>query len=259
MNRAWAFLQHRWRSNSRHGVHSPFVYRLIDECIYASLDSDYSEISRYFKRLSKDQTLVEGFDHGQGQHTARSVAHYASRSAMPDHQAELLARLVQYLAPQRILELGTNLGKSAAFMAHAAPTSHITGVEGNEALALQAFQNFERLHLENTQVVDNTFDAFLSGTSEKYDLVFLDGDHRLEPTLRYFNALKNHLAKSGLIVLHDIYYSEEMNKAWSEIKKDRDVQVTVDLFFFGLVWLDLPQAKEDFSVRFPERLLSLLT
>lgn len=68
--------------------------------------------------------------------------------------------------------------------------------------------------------------------------------------------IKSKLSTKGVIILHDIYHSTEMQSAWKKIKNDADVQVTLDLFFFGLVWLDLPQAKQDFKIRFPKSLFN---
>jgi hypothetical protein len=41
-----------------------------------------------------------------------------------------------------------------------------------------------------------------------------------------------------------------MEAAWEEIKKHPKVTVTVDLFFFGLVFFRKEQAKEGFILRY---------
>ncbi len=258
MHPAFAFLAHRWRSKSRHGLHSPFIYSLVDQCVYAHAPAVDARVERHFSALKRDARLLKGMDHGQGKETIRSVADYAKTSAMPDVQAELLHRLAAYLKPMKALELGTNLGKSLSYMATGFSKGSFVGVEGNPALADHASDSLKILGIENANITCNRFDEVLKDASLHYDWVFLDGDHAYEPTMRYFLKLKERMAVGGVMIFHDIYHSPGMERAWTEIKKDRDVQVTLDLFFFGLVWLGLPQAKEDFSIRFPRSLFGLL-
>lgn len=215
------------------------------------------KVLSYYRTLGSDKTLLKGLDHGQDAETERTVGEYVRTSAIPDIQAELLHRLVAFLKPRNVLELGTNLGKSLAAMATGNSGSEFVGVEGNAALAEHASRSMNALDVKNAKVVHDTFDHFLEG-GEQYDLVFLDGDHRYEPTMRFYSSLKAKLREGGAIIFHDIYWSEGMQRAWEEIKKDRDVVVTVDLFFMGIVWFGKPQAKEDFSIRFPLQLVSLI-
>jgi hypothetical protein len=56
--------------------------------------------------------------------------------------------------------------------------------------------------------------------------------------------------EGSLLIFDDIYWSEGMKEAWSEIKANPQVSTTVDLFWIGLVFFKSGQAKEDFLVRF---------
>ncbi|MEX2595581.1 MAG: class I SAM-dependent methyltransferase [Salibacteraceae bacterium] len=248
---------HWVRSKTRHGVHSPFVYGLIDECIYATTPRVPKFILDYFDALKGDRTLIEGHDLGKNAQTQKSVGHYARKSSMHNFQVQLLFRLIDYLKPNQVLELGSNLGKSISAMAAAYESAYFIGVEGNNALAVKANENLQALNLTSrSKVISSSFDAYFDANQQRFDFIFLDGDHHEQPTLRYFLKMKKVLNEGGVMVFHDIHYSSGMKRAWSEIKKDQDVSVTLDLFFFGLVWMGKPQAKEDFDIRFP-RLLNL--
>jgi len=251
------FIWHRFASKTRHGVHSPFVYSLIDQCIYRSRPKPERRFVTFFERLKQDATPLKGMDYGKNEETIVPVSVYAKQSAMPNFQVALMHRLVHYLKPASVLELGSNLGKSLAMMAAENPECELIGVEGNSSVAAYANQNLRALQLGNAKVVCSTFDAFLENDKLSFDMIFLDGDHHYEPTMRYFNAIKHRLNGGGAIVLHDLYYSDGMKRAWAEIKKDRNVTITIDLFFFGLVWLGKNQAKENFSIKFPASLLRI--
>ena len=51
----------------------------------------------------------------------------------------------------------------------------------------------------------------------KYDLIFFDGNHSKDATLKYFNwALESH-HRDAIFIFDDIYWSLEMKQAWLEI------------------------------------------
>jgi hypothetical protein len=83
------------------------------------------------------------------------------------------------------------------------------------------------------------------------ELAFVDGNHRREPTLRYFDVLLRHSSRSAALIFDDIHWSEEMESAWAEIKRDPRVYLTIDLFFIGIVFLrDEFKVRQDFIIRY---------
>ena len=84
-----------------------------------------------------------------------------------------------------------------------------------------------------------------------FDLIFIDGNHRKIPTLRYFNLLKQHVHPNSLIIFDDIHWSKEMEEAWAEIKEDPQVKVSIDLYQFGMVFFmnDVKQ-RQSFVLRY---------
>jgi predicted O-methyltransferase YrrM len=259
MQRSLDFYFHYFSSNSRHGTHSPFMYDLVEKCIYGKSDKTLIHLRSFFNALKKNETLVSGKDFGNdGASTSRTIAHYAKTSSMLDFQAKLLSRLVTYFKPKLVLELGANIGKSASFMASVNPSTLVHTVDANEGLTKVAQRNLDTLKLTNVTVFNATFESYFEQSEDIYDMVFVDGNHHYEPTIAYFTALKIRLSSEGIIIFHDIYYNDGMKRAWAEIKKDQDVIVSLDLFFFGIVWFGKNQAKEDFKIRFPKNLISII-
>lgn len=259
MRRGWKFFRHWWRAKTRHGTHSPFVYALVEDGLYAPVPPIDQKVRAYFKQLRTSTEEVKGEDHGRGGEIANyRLGDLARRSAAKDFESELLARLAQYHQARHFLELGTNLGKTSAFVAQSSPDCQVTGVEGNAGLAQFSNKAFADLQLANAKCLHSTFSELFTSNKEQFDLVFIDGDHRYEPTLENYERAKRCLRGEGPIVLHDIYWSEDMGRAWEKIKADQDATVTIDLFFFGLVYFRPGQVKEHFQIRYPKSLTSIL-
>jgi len=57
------------------------------------------------------------------------------------------------------------------------------------------------------------------------------------------------LPEKGVIVLDDIHYSEEMERAWEELKNDARVTTTMDLYHVGLLFVDPHYLKRHYIIR----------
>jgi predicted O-methyltransferase YrrM len=168
--------------------------------------------------------------------------------------AQLLFRIVNCYQPQTILELGTSLGISTAYMAMANPQARMITAEGSAAIAAQAKRNFQSLQCNNIKQVTGNFDDTLPGilaANPQPDLAFIDGNHRYEPTVRYFNQLLPHLHTNSILIFDDIHWSKEMEQAWEAVKENQSVMLSIDLFFIGLVFFnDQFKVKQHFTIRF---------
>jgi len=82
-------------------------------------------------------------------------------------------------------------------------------------------------------------------------LAFIDGNHRKEPTLRYFQLLLQKANRPAVIILDDIHWSPEMEAAWEVVKSHPQSLLTIDLFFLGLVFFSNDfKVKQHFVIRF---------
>lgn len=242
-----------------HGVHSPFVYSFITRVLnderqfYA-----YNAIEKIRQELlqNPEEVLIEDF--GAGSRTKksnlRSIKAIAASSLKPKKFGQLLFRIADHYAPEKILELGTSLGITTAYLASAGEKSSVVTMEGASSIAKIARNNFEKLGLKNIEMVAGNFDRTLTSTVRKMgyiDLAFVDGNHRYDPTLRYFRELLPAMQEHSILIFDDIHWSREMEQAWDEIKADPAVTLSVDLFFIGLVFFRKEQkVKQDFVIRF---------
>jgi predicted O-methyltransferase YrrM len=242
-----------------HGMHSPFVYDFITNVLNDRREFySYRDIENLRATLLKDRTTLQVEDFGAGSlhhHSGlRSVAHIARHSAKPPKYSQLLFRIVNHYHPALIIELGTSLGISAAYLATGNKAARVTTIEGSGEVAAQAERQFESLGLTNITVRHGQFDrilpALLSGQASP-DLVFIDGNHRKEPTLNYFDQVASSMGSSGIIILDDIHWSRGMEEAWCCIRESERTMVTIDLFFIGLVFFNPDfKIRQHFSIRF---------
>lgn len=240
-----------------HGIHSPFVFNLITKVLNDKTNyPEYKRIEQQRSLLLGNESIIEVDDFGAGSVKGltkqRVVQQIAASSLKPKKYAQLLFRLVKYFDSKEVLELGTSLGITTSYLASAAKQSQVTTLEGAAPIAALAQQTFDALQLKNIKTVTGNFDDTLQTvTNKKYDFIFIDGNHRKEPTLRYFNQLIPCVHNNTVMVFDDIHWSKEMEETWEEVKKHSSVTLTVDLFFIGLVFFRKEQKeKEHFVVRF---------
>lgn len=255
---ATEYLLYRLRAFKLHGAHSPFVFSLYNQVILHSGNFyAYSKVEKLRKELLRDNRQLQVTDLGAGSkivnYKKRRVKDIARTSAKPVKYAQLLFRLVNHFQPAILFDLGTSLGITTSYMAEAAGNSTFYTFEGCPNVARVAKENFKNLGLKQIQLIEGNLNDTLERQLEKIeqlDFAFFDGNHRYEPTMRYFNACLAKAHEQSVFVIDDLYWSSEMKKAWQEIKKHPQVLQTVDLFFIGLVFFRKTQPKEHFTLAF---------
>ncbi len=253
-----AYLRFWLRSGNAHGLHSPFVFGLYTSVVrHTGTFGAYAPIEARRQQLLNSPVSISVTDFGAGSHTGagrqRRLADIARTAAKPPHLAQLLFRLVNYFRPATILELGTSLGLTTAYLAAADSRRRVVTFEGCPNVAATARETFAALQLSNVAIVEGNIDHTLAPTllalNVAVDFVFFDGNHRYEPTLRYFERCLVHRTDESVFVLDDIHWSAEMEQAWEVIKAHPEVTLTVDLFYIGLVFFRKNQPKQHFSLR----------
>lgn len=235
-----------------HGIHSPFVFQFIRDVLNDdSTHEVYERVEAVRKRMLRDDTVIEVEDRGAGSIVSKSnrrkISEIARAALKPPKYAQLLYRIARFYQPKQILELGTSLGITTAYLAQSAP---VITIEGSKNIAAKAQENFDILGLKNIRLINSDFDDALQQLPV-IDLAFIDGNHRKEPTLQYFEQILKHSTKETIFIFDDIHWSEGMEEAWEVIKAHPAVTCTVDLFFIGLVFLrDEFRHPQHFTIRF---------
>lgn len=238
------------KSSNQHGVHSPFIYNLVAKCFYDKKKYEaYKNILNYRKALLKNNTKIKVTDLGAGSQVMkqqeRSVSNMARNAGTTNKRAKLLYRLTNYFKPETVLELGTSLGIATHAISLGSTKTNITTIEG----CLNT-STFTKARLKNINVITGSFsDEIKKLISNKYDLIFFDGNHQKKATLSYFETLLQTVHNDSVFIFDDIYWSKDMTEAWENIKQHPKVTVTIDTFFWGFVFFRKEQVKEHFTIR----------
>lgn len=252
-----SWLRHIMKAKNRHGLHSPFIYKLADEVIYDGGNyPDYDIIEKERRKLLADNRLITLTDLGAGSQYGnrkqRKVSAIAANALKSPKLAQLIYRLSRNFQPATVLELGTCLGITTAYLARANPAARIITIEGCPETAAIAREGFVSSGINTIESLTGNFDEILPGLLKELpalDLLFIDGNHRKTATLNYFEWSLPSLHEHSLLIFDDIHWSEGMEEAWETIKRHPAVTVTADLFFIGLVFFRKGQAKEHFYLK----------
>ena len=240
-----------------HGVHSPFVFDFITNVLNDKKRYDcYATIEGVRKQLKGNTAVIEVKDFGAGSAVIKSnkriVKDIANSSLKSPKFARLLFRMVQYYQPKNILELGTSFGITTAYLASGNTDAKVFTCEGAQEIAVIAQNNFNHLSIQNITLLKGDFAQTLPGLFDEvdqFDFAFVDGNHRKEPTLQYFQQLLHHSTNKAILVFDDIHWSSEMEAAWLVIQGHPSVTLTIDLFFIGIVIIsDEIKVKQHFTI-----------
>jgi predicted O-methyltransferase YrrM len=245
-------------ASTKHDIHSPFVFELLTTVIEGrEQHPQTTEIEALRKKLLGSNHEIEVLDLGAGSRrlkgNLRSIRNIVKYSAKSPKYCQLLYRLCKRFHPIEILELGTSLGISTLYLNTGNEDVKLSTIEGCPAVAAVARQNFLGLNIHTINLIEGDFETILPHYLRKAattDLVFFDGNHRLQPTLDYFRLCLEKATPDSLFILDDIHWTKEMNCAWKEIKNHPSVTLTIDLFFMGLVFFRKGQEKQHFTIRY---------
>jgi len=240
------------------GIHSPRLFYLVRHLFYESSELyAWEAIEQRRQAMLRAPKLIHIRDFGTGQDRDELVMHIARTSLMDRKMAQLLSRLVHYMSgseyvtgrrrPLTIVELGTSLGITTAYLASASPNNRVVSFEGSEEIAAMAALNWGKLNLENIQqiqgAIDDTLYIYARESEQPVDFVLMDANHTGEATLRYLEWLLPIMDQDGIIAVDDIRYSRDMYAAWKTITRHPQVTATMDLGRMGLVFL-YPQVQQ---------------
>ena len=240
-----AFLRFYWSAVTKYQLHSPFVFELA----HAVLEDrrwyyTFRDVEQLRERMLSGDEIIEVEDFGAGRTRSqkrRSLRQIVRQAGSSARQGQRLFRLAQWLAPKTMIELGSSVGISTMYLASAVRQARFLSLEGSPQTAEVARANLSWLGLRNTEIRTGAFEQTLLPalqSLQSVDLVYLDGNHRLEPTLQYFETCLPFAGTHTVFVLDDIHWSPEMYTAWQRIRQHDRVTLSIDFFDFALAFVN---------------------
>ena len=277
--RVGSYLKHQLtaRHTGGHGIHSPYLFEWV-RMVMADDNSYYAwaKIEEIREQLLRDEREMTFVDYGSGRALSSSpadankrlVKDIAKGSLAQKKYAQMLARLVrwlgsanpQYLSKRKedrglnIVELGTSLGVTTAYLATMNKGDKVLTFEGCNAVAEIAKENWKLLEINNIEcrvgeVTEESLRLAVVDLQGGLDVAFIDANHTYEGTKSYFNVLAEKVHEKTVIVVDDIHYNQAMEKAWMEICADERVTSTMDLYQMGMVFFDKHYWKRNYKIR----------
>ena len=238
------YLWHWLTAVNEHSLHSPFLFNLYTKTIQRrAISEDFNAIEQVRQQLihSKEKITVHqlGADSRVNNELVRHVSAIARKGITSAKINKLLFKLIRDFECKNIIELGTSFGINTMYMATNSRVN-VHSFEGCPNTAAIAQKNFDELGYSNIELIigniNETLPQFIHQSMDKIDLVFMDANHKLEPTFNYFNQLLKICHHQTIIIVDDIYWSAEMTNAWEKLKSHPQVTTSVDLYALGLLF-----------------------
>ena len=238
------YLNYQLTSFTEHDLHSPFLYNFYTELIKNEHPyGDFELLDGVRKKIKADKTCIDVTDLGAGSKklasNKRQVKKIAQHGIAQKKQAEFLYRLVNKFEPRIMVELGTSIGITSLYLSKASEKSTLYTIEGCPNLTNYSKQLFSQYQSKNITSITGNFNIELPkllNNIESLDFIYIDGNHTYDATINYFQMSLLKKNAQSIFVFDDIYWSDGMQKAWKEICAHPEVTLSLDLFYFGIVF-----------------------
>lgn len=205
----------------------------------------FDEWAREKFQMTLDHSEIKIIDLGAGSSfgnpTTSSVSSITKQQISRNYQLRVIWKLLYHFRCKTVIELGTSLGISTAYLASVRKENSVYALEGNPNFIEFAKQILQKKGLTNVQFFEGHFDNTLPNlltTLDTIDAVFLDGNHQKNATLQYFDWILPKLHDKSIVILDDIYWSKGMTEMWNTLKKHPSVTLHIDLYEMGILFFN---------------------
>ncbi len=252
------YIKYLFKAKDEYSLHSPFLFEFYTKVVKTQKHNleNFVAIADLRKQLLQDERSIQITDFGAGSKlnvsNTRKIKDIAKNSQKSPKLGQFLQRIIAFYSYKNIVDLGTSLGLTTAYLSLQNFDNQILSFEGCPETAKIAQENFDKLSLKNIEIVVGNIDETLPEKLKEIsslDFVFFDANHRYEPTVRYFEKCLTKAHEGSCFVFDDIYWSDEMKQAWQYIKNHSSVTVSLDFFWLGIIFFHKKQVKQDFVLK----------
>jgi len=237
-----------WKARHRHGhgIHSPFLFRLITEVM--ENNGHYSAYPLLKAADENVRNMLRILD--MKSYHAGEISEYGCNSQeikrmhlLPERFDRLLFRLVNDFRPEGIAFYGSTFGVTLLALALADRRVQLKAQVENDHYRSFCRRLAEVYEVGNIHITETERVAFP-------DFIVLQNPLNPDYCDRILSQLLVNPAYNGVIVVCGIHASDRMEDVWMKHKKDPLIRVALDLFEIGIFILQEGAAEEGFVVRF---------
>lgn len=245
-----------WRAVTKYQVHSPYTFEFIQEVLEDHRQYyNFKQIEALRAQMKSSNLPIQITDFGPGPGGAggnrlrtSSIAKETRRSASSARKGAFLFRLITWIKPSTLLEMGASVGISTAYLSAASGNkSRFISLEGCPQLTAITQKHLGMVHLGPVTVISGDFSATLEPALQAFpqlDFAYLDGNHREAAVVAYFEACLPKLSDRSVVLLDDIHWSAGMERAWKHLVAHPAVRLSIDCPYGGLLFFN-----SDFKVK----------
>jgi hypothetical protein len=234
------------RHSKGHGIHSPFLFRLITRVIentgnfsaYPMLMAAEENVRNMLKILDKKSYQQSGTVY-----TGVKSKDIKRLHLLPERFDRLLFRLVNDFRPKEIAFYGSTFGATFLALALADKRIQLNAQVPNNYYRSFCRRLIEVYEVENIRITE-------TGAVNASEFIVVQNPTDPEYCKRILSAILSLSGYEGVIVLCSIHSSTPMEEVWSECKKNPIVRISLDLFEIGIFICRNELKKEEFVLRF---------
>lgn len=252
MFRLRCYLKYRVRAVGPHSLHSPFLFDLYNRVIKPSARFRLTNVEKLRSELKNNHQIIDLFDLKEKKNYRKTISSIAQTSLSTPKFSAFLYLLIRHLKVTKVLETGTSLGINSLYMAGPELIQKVCTIEASPIIASLAKKQFSKLLQHKIEIKEGTvadeFESLI--VKEQPEICFIDADHRSSAIKLCIDLLVRHCPQIKCIIIHDIYWSEDMLKGWNELIQIEHFSLTIDLFQAGLIFPNMDMPKQHFTLRF---------
>ena len=236
----------RARHRGGHGIHSPFLFRLITSVIEDK--SNYPEYKPYKDHQTKAIRLLANFPdptvnliYKRFNLSLSKPKKLYKKIEFPNRFGKLIFRLIREFQPSYIFHYGPTLGVNLTLMAMAKSDCPVYQICDEPEYSLFSGDLIKYSECSNIlSLTENQEPSILPP--------FMVVNHPNNPGLTR-NIVQKYIANPGendVLIIRGIHQSLEMYTLWKELIGNNSVRVTIDQFEIGIALFRKGLQKEDF-------------
>ena len=243
--RKWIAYLLKARHRNGHGIHSPFLFRLITEVIESrGIFSAWPILAKAEGNVRNMLSMINAATYQKLYGTVKdSDCNFIKKlHLLPGKFDRLIFRLVNEFQPRSLSFYGSTFGVTLMAMAFADRRVRVVAQVENDHYRSFCRRLIEVYDIENID---------LSGAGNVVASDFVLVQNPLD-TEECSQVLAQIVADSydGVIILCGIHTSAEMEEVWKRYQKWQQVRISLDLFEIGIFICKKGLQKEDFVLRF---------